>query len=219
MQKVVYKQFRSLDRATELFNLLKNHGLDPYLSDDLPPFDVTFSGNNLAYSYEIQLDSSAFQRADELLQEQASEWMPLEDEAHYLKKFTDQELIEVIQKIDEWSVYDRIIARKLLVERGQTFTDEQIKHFEEDRIKQLSKPEKISIQRIVGGYIAALSFGFVGILIGYAMMKATKTLPNGNKVFVYDTDSRFHGKIIFTVGIVILLAVLIVQWQYQFISI
>ncbi len=60
-------------------------------------------------------------------------------------RFSDDELIEVISKSDEWNKFDISLAKKLLKEKGKEITPEEIEEIEEikrQRILELSKPEK-----------------------------------------------------------------------------
>ncbi len=60
---------------------------------------------------------------------------------YYLYSFTDDELMEVITKADEWSPFDVVLARKILAEKGKSISDEAIKAINEKRIEELKAPE------------------------------------------------------------------------------
>ena len=52
------------------------------------------------------------------------------------------------------------------------------------------------------GYLSAFFGGILGVIIGYSLWKATKTLPNGSKVFSYSEKSQNNGRNIFVLGVV-----------------
>ncbi|GAA4072242.1 hypothetical protein GCM10022389_16930 [Flavobacterium cheonanense] len=68
----------------------------------------------------------------------------------------------------------------------------------------MAKPEENQKPWIVAGYIFALLGGFFGIIIGYVLMRSKKNLPNGQRVYSYNTNDRQQGKMIFYIGIILL---------------
>ncbi len=53
----------------------------------------------------------------------------------------------------------------------------------------------------------------MGVFIGHHLNTAKKTLPNGERVYVYNAEDRSHGKWIYFIGIVMFLFVI-----YRFLS-
>ncbi|WP_236262991.1 hypothetical protein [Aggregatimonas sangjinii] len=72
-----------------------------------------------------------------------------------------------------------------------------------ERIKQLAKPEENQKAWIFCGYVFAIFGGFLGLIIGYFLWTAEKTLPDGNKVYSYSEKDRKHGKTIFFISVII----------------
>jgi hypothetical protein len=61
------------------------------------------------------------------------------------------------------------------------------------------------------GYISAFLGGVIGIAIGLNLWTMKKTLPNGERVYVYNENDRNHGKIMTVVGIIVLLCSVYIQ--------
>jgi len=61
---------------------------------------------------------------------------------YYLLSFSDEELIDVIAKSDEWNKFDVELAQKILKEKGKEVTEQQITQIKQQRIEELSKPEE-----------------------------------------------------------------------------
>jgi len=57
---------------------------------------------------------------------------------------------------------------------------------------------------IIVGYFLAVIGGLLGIIIGYLLMSSKKTLPNGVRVYSYNDNDRKHGKVIFIIGIIVI---------------
>jgi hypothetical protein len=202
---LTYKKSNSIDELAEIKNLLDNNNIENIIEESSSSVDLTFSGGNI-FDKEIRLKirPSDFEIADKLLEEQAKNAIYEIDQDHYLLEFTDQELLEIIGKPDEWSKTDFISAQKILKSRGVEISQEKIDHLKKERIATLSTPEKGNAGWIALGYITALLGGLLGIFIGWHLLSFKKTLPNGQRVYEYDINSRKHGQIILIIGIVCL---------------
>jgi hypothetical protein len=57
--------------------------------------------------------------------------------------------------------------------------------------------------------------GAIGIAVGLNLWTMKKTLPNGERVYVYAEKDRIQGQIITVVGIVVLLASVYIQGKIR----
>lgn len=120
------------------------------------------------------------------------------DPNHYLLQFTDEELIDVLAKRDEWHADDFLLAREILNQRGFNITDKDIAILTRNRMDILRKPEQPSQTTwIIIGYVSAFLGGLLGIFIGWHLASQKKTLPNGERIYEYNAEDRQHAKIIF----------------------
>jgi len=122
------------------------------------------------------------------------------DESYYLFSFTEEELIEVLAKRDEWSELDFVLARRLLRERGYVFPREAIEQLRDQRVEELAKPQNERAAWVVFGYIFSAVGGLPGFIIGWALLMSRKTLPNGESVYSYSENNRKHGRWIMYAG-------------------
>ena len=104
---------------------------------------------------------------------------------------------------DKWGKFDYLLAQKILIDRGEVISNEQLMAFRQKRLEDLAQPDKRQIPWIIAGYIFSLLGGFLGLIIGWSLWKIKKTLPNGEKVYAFMYHDRVHGKIIFLIGIII----------------
>ena len=116
----IFRKFPTLEQATEMKNLFKDNGIESVLADNVPPVDVTFSGNTLQNEIEIQIKQSDFNKAENILEKNAEDLIEQIDKDYYLFEFTNEELYEVILKSDEWNSFDYTLAQKLLKQRGKS---------------------------------------------------------------------------------------------------
>ncbi|MET1260548.1 hypothetical protein ABV409_14475 [Flagellimonas sp. DF-77] len=207
----IFKKFPSRDQATELMELLKEHHIASVLADNIAPVDVTFSGNTLDHQYEIRIKPSDFEQAEKILEAQAERLIHEVDSDYYLFEFSDEELYDILLKADEWNEFDYSLARNILTQRGKSIDKELLQALKKQRIEQLAKPEESQKAWIMAGYIFAILGGLLGILIGYFLWTAKKTLPNGQKVYTYSEKDRKQGKMIFILALVIFPIALILR--------
>lgn len=133
------------------------------------------------------------------------------DTDYYLFGFSNDELLDLIAKSDEWSKLDYLLAQKILRDRGQGLSEEELEAIKMERIAELSKPEENQQKRIVAGYVFAVLGGFVGMFIGWHLLTHKKTLPNGDSVFAYVPKDRKQGRIIFILGSIFLVVGLLAK--------
>jgi hypothetical protein len=203
---ITYQKFNDVALANELAEQLKHHNIEYYIEEDSLMFNPSFALNDpLSKNYDVRIKSEDFEKVTRLLNQDESENVADVDKDYYLFGFTDDELMEVITKADEWSPFDHVLARKILVERGKIITDNDIEAINAKRIEELKVPEEPQTSWIVIGYFFALVGGLLGIFVGWHLMTYKKTLPDGERVYDYTENDRKHGRNIFYIGIVVLI--------------
>lgn len=212
----IFKKFPTFEQANELKDLLNENGIECLLADNIPPVDITFSGNTLQNEYEVKIKQSDFKKADEILEKKAENLIDHIDKDYYLYEFTNEELYEILLKPDEWNVINYALAQKILKERGKSVDKELLNSLKNERLKDLAKPEENQKAWIIVGYIFSLLGGFLGLIIGYLLWTSKKTLPNGQKVYSYSANDRKHGKYIFYIGLIIAFITLLLRVIGQF---
>jgi hypothetical protein len=197
---LTYQKFNDEGLANELAEKLRFNNFD-FIMEDTAPFDVTFSNNELNKEYRIKLKPKDFEKANKLLQTIALKELENVDKDYYLFEFTDEELMEIITKSDEWSNYDYVLALKILKERGKEVKPEQENNLKKERLEELAKPEVSKNSLIIFGFVLSLLGGVISIIIGWHLLYFKKTLPNGDRVYCYSGKDRKHGLHIIMLGV------------------
>ncbi|WP_350291259.1 hypothetical protein [uncultured Croceitalea sp.] len=210
-EKSIFKKYPSLEQATEIKELLESNGIESILADNVPPVDVTFSGSTLEHQFEIRIKQSDFKEAEKILEKRAENLIDKVDNDYYLFDFSDEELYDILLKSDEWNEFDYTLAQKILKQKGKPVDKDLLNSLKKQRLEQLAKPEESQKAWIMAGYIFAMLGGLLGIIIGYFLWTAKKTLPNGQKVHTYSEKDRKQGKIIFIIAIIIFPTALILR--------
>lgn len=212
MEIVTYRKYKTEEEAISLIELLKAYDIEHYVENISPAVDITFTGGmGLEDKIAIKLKSIDFVRVDTLLSKIATDNIDLVDKDHYLFDFSDNELFEIIENYNEWGNTDFILAQKILRDRGKGISDEKVQELKNKKNAELRQPEKGHKGWLIFGFITAILGGLLGIFIGYHHFKFKKSIPTGEKVYAYDTETRRIGLKIFYVGMIVL-PIWIVIW-------
>jgi hypothetical protein len=197
---IIFQKFNTESLAIEFGRILNENKIENLLENISINFDPILSNNEFGKEYCVKIKKIDFEKANAILSEKAkAEIYEIQDD-YYLFSFSDEELIDVIEKSDEWNKFDVELARKLLKEGGNEITDERINEIKKQRIIELSKPEEGQNIYILIGYICAFLGGLLGIFIGWHLLTYKKTLPNGNRIYAYSENDRKQGNRILILG-------------------
>ncbi|MGZ4000000.1 MAG: hypothetical protein ACXVIY_05200, partial [Mucilaginibacter sp.] len=187
---IAYKKFDDAALANALAEALNNHGIEYLMEEEKSGFDPSFVMSNAPVDYVIKIKGEDFEEVNRLLKEDEEKNIDEVNDDYYLFSFTDDELMEVITKADEWSAFDVVLARKLLDKRGITINQEELSIKEEKRIEELKAVEPLKTGWIIIGYVFALGGGVAGIFFGWYLATGRKTLPNGERIHAFTEADR-----------------------------
>ena len=197
-----FQKFSEREQAVALYDILNKNGINCVLEEVSGSYIL---GASSSVNYYIKLVPQDFEKARGLLLNQSARQVEFVDKRYYLNSFTDEELMEIVLKEDEWSAFDFLCAQKILKERGTEVSAEFVAKVQKERLAFLAQPEKISRYWILRGYMAALGGGIFAIWSGWHLLRHKKILPNGKRVHSYSYGDRKHGMIMFALGILCLL--------------
>ncbi len=227
----VYDRFLALDDARFLISLLESNHIQHEVENPKQIMDTVLGGdgNNYIPKIFVKVPLKDFERVNRLVEEEMGRLIQvgkinLKD--HFLSDYTDEELLDVVRKPDEWSYDTTVIARHLLESRGVELKQEQIKAMQEERIQTIRQPKKGSVGWIsslfalgaLGPFLMFLTWaGYLGVIcicfgMGYYFWKDMATDPRGERYFTFDKATQRSGQ-----QIVILTAVVnVVLWAWLF---
>ncbi|MFI5192874.1 MAG: hypothetical protein ACHQD7_02420 [Chitinophagales bacterium] len=200
-----FRKFNDPELAAGMAGKLEEYGIPVELDDSGKLFDPSFAHNFLQREIQLKLGARDFKEADRILlsfyQQQAEQVGP----DYYLFQFTDLELMQIIRNPDEWGYLDYALAQKILKEHGISIPSGELKRFQDEKIKLLSMPRPSDKSLTWTGYLLALIVAPLGMIIGFSMAYAKRTLPDGQRLFAYNETDRREGKRILILGVVCLL--------------
>lgn len=206
----MFKRFIDAGQAKELAEDLENKGIECQLMDNSLSAEITFSSN-----IEVMIRQSDFEKANKILDEKAEILLVDINKEHYLFDFTNDELYDILSKPDAWNPLDYKLAQQILNDRGQVVNEDLLKTLKLARLAELYKPDKGQTLWIIVGYIFSFTISIIGLIIGWYLWKTKKTLPGGEKIYVYSKNDRIHGQLIFLIGIIFLLIAIFIKLFYR----
>jgi hypothetical protein len=200
---VTFQLLHSRQIAEEMGSVLDREGIDYEIVENNKYFDPSFAFNKIDPEINLKVIANDFIKARNVLERVYSRQLEQVDSGYYLFKFKDDELLQIIRRPDEWGIFDHALAKKILSDRGITVPDDAATEVMNARLEELRKPESVEPAWIGLGYLASLAGGFFGVLMGWLFSNMKKTLPNGERVFVYKDADRRHGSRIFKLGLIV----------------
>ncbi|MGH1518446.1 hypothetical protein [Chryseobacterium sp. JK1] len=189
-----YRKFIYKDDALELIKVLEHHQIIYELEDNSSRLGASFGGDANTNEFELKIQQEDFEKVEHLEEELVRNDVNQIEDNYYLFDYSDEELIEIVMKKEEWSKFDYLLAQKILKNRGKEVNSDLLNIINKQRIQNLAAQEKSPKLLIVMGYFFALLGGFIGIFIGYHLMKYRKVLPNGEKMYGFSENDRQQGQ-------------------------
>lgn len=198
-----YQSFPSAEAAAPFLAMLRQHNVPFETSTDTgqSAFDPSMAFNRPYATFEVKLHGPDFEWVRRLEEDANRELLATISPDHYLFKFTDVELFDILANPAEWSSPDVILAGQLLRQRGRDVSVDAIRLLREHRVQSEAQPERSSKGRIAWGYGLALLGGVVAIFMGWELYANKRTLGDGRQVPAFSSHDRVHGMRIMALGV------------------
>ena len=208
---VTYRKFIFKDDALDLIEILKENNIDYVLDDNSSRLDSSFGNDDNTKQFVLKIEKENFERVEELEEKSISKSLDNIDKSYYLFESSDEDLIEIVLKKEEWNKFDYLLAQKILKERGKEINQDLIKAINKRRVEDLKTEEASPKWLIFIGYLFSILGGFIGIFIGLYLMNYKKTLPNGETIYGFGKEDRNSGKNVFICSIMGIIFWLVVR--------
>lgn len=216
-----FRNVSTLEEANEIVQLLADNDIESRMKRDSGDLDAVFQGEALTNQFELFIDEPDKSKAHDVLEIAAKKLLDDIDPDYPLFKFSNEELIEVLVKKDEWNEFDVLLSEKILTDRNVNL--DSIEEKREVAEAEYKKPQGGQIGWIALGYTMALlgSFlvgmlgSFLGMIVGYFIWQAQNKLPSGDKVFAYTKEARLHGMIIFFISVIVFPIVFFFRMRFE----
>jgi|ERR1043165_1346230 hypothetical protein len=196
-----FQSFDDLDTASYmLLGTLEENNIPYEISGTNSESDFIKGKASWLHKVVVKIPPGYFDTVNDLLEEKARAF-PI-PQRHYLLSFTDDELMEILEQPDKWGRDDYSIARKLMAQRGKEVPQAELTKLKTERLNSLAKPETVDPRWLGAGFAGAVLGGIIAVFFGRIICTSKKTLPNGQRVFTYDAESRKKAFVIYITGII-----------------
>ncbi|PTQ99388.1 hypothetical protein C8P68_102209 [Mucilaginibacter yixingensis] len=212
---LTFQKFNDRQLAQDMADVLADGGIEYLLEKSPVTFDPAFrSRTEASDEFLLKIAGTDFEKATGIVNDYEKQFVNDAPTDHYLFSFTNDELLDLVAKRDEWSSFDYELARKILADRGVVITEHQDTEFQEKRIEELKQHAEIPGWHMAVGYLLACLGGAFGLIFGLYIISSKTTLPNGEVFYQYNDKDRQHGRIMIGIAIVVII-ILITQKAIQ----
>ena len=138
-----FQTFNDPGLASVIASKLKEQRIVCHVETVDPLLEPGFFRNTIEPNIHLKVRAADIARAHRVLEEHYEHQLNDVDPGYYLFSFTDPELLDIVAKPDEWGHFDYVLARELLAERGLPIPDETIQQMKRQRLRQLSRQERM----------------------------------------------------------------------------
>ncbi|MBP5247466.1 MAG: hypothetical protein J6Z31_06355 [Fibrobacter sp.] len=214
--------FATKEEGEALAALLQENAIEANLVNDAnmggDPLGLDFQ-NRGASTCIVRVHAKDIETARQILEAavQAAAAEEADDASmEMLSTFNDEELLEILQKPDEWNPENVVLARKILASHGKNYSEADLKRLFEERVEALRKPVEVKTSSLIFAFvgsaiaivIAILHFSYksetnflyallaggicacLSLIAGLNWCNRKKRLPNGEKVYVFEDSFR-----------------------------
>ena len=103
---ITYQKFDDPALADDLTVQLQQHNIEYAVEEESSTFDPFFALNSAVKLYAVKIKTTDFEKVNQLLKDDEAKEVTEIGRDYYLYNFTDDELMEIIDKADEWSPFD-----------------------------------------------------------------------------------------------------------------
>lgn len=203
---LTFQKFNNIESAKAMADFLVENNIAYEIDDERNYYDISYSFNKHEFDIKLKIASSDFEKAYTAIEAYYATELNTVEPDYYLLQFTNDELLEIIHKPDEWGMFDYLLAKKILVENKIDISNAA--DLKNKRVEVLTKPVKSPAIWILLGYSSALLFLLwvyiigIALSVGVTLVFLKRTLPNGKSVYYFDDASRKNGKAILVIAIV-----------------
>ena len=202
-----YRDFFNGEQAGAFVELLTANKVPFKLEKSRTLLEGTITGYGLVPHSVLKLRASDFSKVNRILEESALA-NPAFLANHYFQDYKASELLEVVQKPDEWTPEDVAIARYLLDKQGVVIPEQQLAAFKRQRNETLKAGKKatpgwVSIYVlfiVVGAFLLSPFLLVGGVGMGWYYWQDKTINADGDQFFTFEQASRNMGMLIFYLG-------------------
>lgn len=218
---VFYRGFHNQEEAIFIKELMEQEDIVHSFESSGTVIDSVIIGNGLVPNIVLKVRQSDVKRLNNAIAKQYQDLDYSEVDDHYLTQFTSEELEEILENQDEWTVEDVETSKLILRHRGITVDEAAINALRKEKFNEIRAGKKgnelwmffYACSIVFGSFISLiLPVGGLGMSYYYAYGKDND--PDGAQYYNFDAPTRSIGKFMFYGGIVILIVEILFMFYF-----
>lgn len=217
---LVFKTYPNVDSAKEAAAILEENGIELDVREEARVLDSNYIGQQFSNPWLLYLHGEDFDRANQILEDHIVVRLEDVDPGYLLLSFSDEELIDVMEKKDEWGMYNYKLAEMLLRQKDRPIPEVQIAIRQAENLKVKEQPVASGNMFLILGYLSVLGGiftlfvpartpvltlmqGLLGLFIGWLLSHHKRTLSNGKRSYYFNNSTRLQGNIMLWTSIAV----------------
>jgi hypothetical protein len=208
-----FRDFFNAEQAAAFVEMLDERAIPYKLETTQTLLNSTIMGHGLVPHSILKLRAADFSLVNRLLMETAKN-----DEAfianHYFQEYKAAELLEVVQKPDEWTPEDVAVARYLLDKQGVVIPEAQVEAYRMDRSSAMKAGKSVNPSMVIfylllilaAAFLLSIFFLVVGVGLGLYYWQDTTIDSDGIKFFTFEPATRNLGLVVFGISFALLVS-------------
>lgn len=192
-------RFNDPETVEQIGETLARNGI-PYIINDLSGI----GGRSAAFVLQLKVKFTDLERAEELLQNYYGEELLQTAAGHHLFNLRNEELLDMVKNPGRVSLFDYQLSRAILRHRDVAIDPETVRQAQKQRFIAGMEQQSPPWWLFFIGYFFAVGGGLIGLIIGWNIIKAKRTLLTGEEVPAYRPADRQHGIVIMVISCLVL---------------
>ena len=210
-----FQEFETIADASKTAEILELNGIPVIIDKTQDLLDNNIIGRQYNNYIQLRIPATFFSKAQQILIDNTKIDLRDVDRNYMLFSLSNEELLDVLAKPDQWGAYNFQLARLILEEREKPVDSEELQSMQKEYIAGITEQRSINSTWLFFGYgfsilslaavftnnIKALWLlhefhmlpGFLGIILGIIIVTTKKTLPDGTRMRSYNAHARMHG--------------------------
>lgn len=208
---VTFRTLYSEEAANQMAQFFEQHQIPCKLGADMRKRDHIFIGGIMDFEYYVQIEPDDFDRANQLLDQEAEGELKDVPDDYYLYDFTMEELQAVRNDRSKWSNLDYVLAGKLLQEKqSASLTPEAAAPAKTaaPTTTVIREPRAHTLLEIVLlglGYALLFFYPLIPVVGGLLIARTKKPVAGGKTQYEFSQPSRVLGYILSVCGLLFFL--------------
>src|SRR5687768_3438171 len=190
----VFQEFYTVQSLEEAAEVLKQENIayEVFQAEGIQR-DFTF-GAKFEFKYELKIQLKDFAKAKELLSDHYSRSIVEVDDDHFLNRYSDLQLCDIVRRKDNWSLESIVYSKLILKKRGIVLSDEEIKEGIKDLDDKKREGKDLDSFTIGIIYFFCVTNFLFAYIVGSILQKSWAELSDSTRVPKYNEHVRLHGK-------------------------